>query len=86
MVSMSPISRSHATMPRAPSTLLSHEEASKITIETAQALQDCVLPPPRDVDVTLTVYPGVGHDAWDHAYSGSQGQDIYTWMLSRSTT
>ena len=29
----------------------------------------------------LTVYPDLTHDGWDQAYSGSLGDDIYTWML-----
>ena len=32
----------------------------------------------------LTLYPGVGHDSWSRTYSGSAGNDIYTWMLSHS--
>jgi predicted peptidase len=32
----------------------------------------------------LTVYPGLTHDGWDQAYSGSLGDDIYTWMLGFS--
>jgi hypothetical protein len=31
-----------------------------------------------------TVYPGLYHDGWDQAYSGSLGDDIYTWMLGFS--
>ncbi|MFH8250439.1 hypothetical protein ACH3VR_08765 [Microbacterium sp. B2969] len=30
----------------------------------------------------LTIYPGLMHDGWDQAYSGSEGDDIYSWMLS----
>jgi hypothetical protein len=29
----------------------------------------------------LTIYPDLGHDGWDQAYSGSLGDDIYSWML-----
>ena len=29
----------------------------------------------------LTVYEGLFHDGWDQAYSGSLGDDIYSWML-----
>lgn len=29
-------------------------------------------------------YPDLGHDGWDQAYSGSRGDDIYTWMLGFS--
>ena len=54
------------------------------TIDTTAALQSCPAPPRQDI--RLTVYPGVGHDAWNHVYSGSQGQDIYTWMLGYATT
>ena len=32
----------------------------------------------------LTVYPDLTHDGWDQAYSGSLGDDIYTWMLAFS--
>ena len=32
----------------------------------------------------LTVYPDLGHDGWDQAYSGSRGDDIYEWMLGFS--
>lgn len=32
----------------------------------------------------LTVYPDLMHDGWDQAYSGSRGDDIYSWMLSYS--
>ena len=32
----------------------------------------------------LTVYPDLFHDGWDQAYSGSLGDDIYTWMLGFS--
>jgi dienelactone hydrolase len=32
----------------------------------------------------LTIYPGLFHDGWDQAYSGSLGDDIYTWMLAFS--
>jgi hypothetical protein len=33
----------------------------------------------------LTVNPDLPHEAWDPAYSGSLGDDIYTWMLAFST-
>lgn len=32
----------------------------------------------------LTIYPGLYHDGWDQAYSGSLGDDIYSWMLGFS--
>jgi len=54
------------------------------SIDTITTLQACPAPPRKEL--RLTVYPDVGHDAWDHAYSGSQGQDIYTWMLGFTTS
>lgn len=30
----------------------------------------------------LSIYPGLGHEGWDQAYSGSEGDDIYSWMLT----
>jgi predicted esterase len=53
------------------------------SIDTIAALRTCPAPPAKEL--RLTVYPGVGHDSWDHAYSGSQGQDIYGWMLGFTT-
>ena len=29
----------------------------------------------------LTVYADIGHDAWNAAYDGERGDDIYSWML-----
>jgi predicted peptidase len=34
-----------------------------------------------DADVTLTLYPGVGHDSWTQTYDNP---DIYTWLLGHS--
>jgi dienelactone hydrolase len=53
------------------------------SIDTIGALRTCPAPPAKEL--RLTVYPGVDHDSWDHAYSGSQGQDIYGWMLGFTT-
>lgn len=53
------------------------------SIDTIGALQTCPAPPAKEL--RLTMYPDIGHDSWDHAYSGSQGQDIYGWMLSFTT-
>jgi len=36
------------------------------------------------VEAKLTIYPGVGHNAWDRTYDLSAGNDIYTWMLGFS--
>ena len=43
-------------------------------------LRDCAGVP--DERAKLTIYPDLFHDGWDQAYSGSLGDDIYTWMLS----
>ena len=51
------------------------------SIETIGELQTC----PDAPELKLTTYPDVGHDSWNHAYSGSQAQDIYSWMLGFST-
>jgi dienelactone hydrolase len=53
------------------------------SIDTITRLRTC--PAPRAKQLRLTVYPGVGHESWDHAYSGSQGEDIYGWMLGFTT-
>ena len=42
---------------------------------------DCGVPADQ---AKLTVYPDLCHDGWDQAYSGSLGDDIYTWMLGFS--
>ncbi|MGW0632118.1 carboxylesterase family protein [Streptomyces sp. NPDC002758] len=49
------------------------------SIEPITNLQSCPSPPRREAK--LTVYPGVDHDAWSGTYSGSAGNDIYTWLL-----
>jgi len=53
------------------------------SIDTIAGLRACPAPPAKEL--RLTIYPGVDHDSWDHAYSGSQGQDIYGWMLGFTT-
>jgi hypothetical protein len=62
-----------------------HGEADDVvdpagSIDPIHTLQSCPSPPAKDL--RLTTYPDVGHDSANHVYSGSQGQDIYTWMLS----
>ena len=42
------------------------------------------LPGRRPPSGKLTIYQGLFHDGWDQAYSGSLGDDIYTWMLGFS--
>ena len=49
------------------------------SIATMHHIQDCDGGPSNRAK--LTVYPGLYHDGWNQAYSGSEGQDIYTWML-----
>jgi len=49
------------------------------SIDTITSLRSCPAPPAQEL--RLTTYPDVDHNSWDHAYSGSQGQDIYSWML-----
>jgi dienelactone hydrolase len=51
--------------------------------DTVAGLRACPAPPAKEL--RLTIYPGVDHNSWDHAYSGSQGQDIYGWMLGFTT-
>ena len=52
------------------------------SLETMTNVQQC---PGVDPDhAKLTVYPDLTHDGWDQAYSGSEGDDIYTWMLGFS--
>ncbi len=41
-------------------------------------LGECRSPRPP---VEVTVYPGVGHDAWTRTYDLSAGHDVYQWLL-----
>jgi predicted peptidase len=52
------------------------------SIEPMANLGACTSPAP--VDAKLTLYPGVGHDAWSETYDLSAGNDIYAWMLSHA--
>jgi predicted peptidase len=49
------------------------------SIRPITLLKRCTHPAP--VDLRLTVYPGVGHDAWAQTYDLSAGYDIYAWLL-----
>jgi len=40
-------------------------------------------PPPRE-KARLTIYPGTAHDAWTKTYNGSEGHDIFFWLLKQS--
>lgn len=50
------------------------------TIDTIEALRSC--PGVTEDTAKLSIYEGVDHNAWDPAYSGALGDDIYSWMLS----
>ncbi len=43
-------------------------------------LQACTPTP----EARLTILPGVGHDAWTHAYEGRE-DDVYAWLLSHQS-
>ena len=45
------------------------------------SLKACTDPAPTDL--TLTIYPGVGHDSWTMTYK-SDTHDIYAWLLTHS--
>ena len=50
------------------------------SIEPITSLRGCPgVTPDR---AKLTIYPGLMHEGWDQAYSGSEGDDIYSWMLA----
>lgn len=50
------------------------------SVDMVAALNACI-PAPSEAPM-LTVYPGVGHDAWTRTYDGSAGHDIYGWLLT----
>ena len=52
------------------------------SIEPITELADC--PGVSPERAKLTVYDGLYHDGWDEAYSGSRGDDVYSWMLGFS--
>jgi dienelactone hydrolase len=49
--------------------------------EAMDALAGCGVPANQRLE---TIYPDLFHDGWDQAYSGSRGEDIYSWMLGFS--
>jgi predicted peptidase len=49
--------------------------------EAMDALAGCGVPANQRME---TIYPDLFHDGWDQAYSGSRGEDIYSWMLGFS--
>jgi predicted esterase len=50
------------------------------SIDPATSLSGCPgVTPDR---AKLSIYPGLTHEGWEQAYSGSEGDDIYSWMLS----
>jgi predicted peptidase len=52
--------------------------------EPINQLKACTDPDPADV--RLTVYPGVGHEAWLGTYDLAAGHDIYAWLLEHENT
>lgn len=52
------------------------------SIETIGAISGC--PGVTPDGAKLSVYSGLMHDGWDQAYSGSEGDDIYSWMLAHT--
>jgi hypothetical protein len=49
------------------------------SIEPITSLRGCPgVTPDR---AKLSIYPGLMHEGWDQAYSGSEGDDLYSWML-----
>lgn len=51
------------------------------SIVPIDTLNQCSPPP---LDAKLTLYPGVGHNAWDRTYDLTAGHDIYAWMLGHT--
>lgn len=49
------------------------------TNQPMDELANC--PSPPALETKKTIYPGVGHNAWDRTYDLSEGHDIYSWML-----
>lgn len=48
--------------------------------DTIQGLRRCA-PQPSE-DLRLTIYPGVDHNSWDRAYTGTgENEDVFNWML-----
>jgi predicted peptidase len=47
--------------------------------DTIQGLRKCA-PQPSE-DLRLTIYPGVDHNSWDRAYTGTGEDDVFDWML-----
>ena len=47
------------------------------TITPISGLLNCVPTP----DVQMTIYEGVGHNSWRRTYDGSEGHDVFGWML-----
>jgi hypothetical protein len=49
------------------------------SVYTIRSLQHCT--DPRAVDVRLTIFDAVSHEAWDRTYEMWGGIDIYSWLL-----
>ncbi|HTJ51998.1 MAG TPA: hypothetical protein VL443_21200, partial [Cyclobacteriaceae bacterium] len=57
------------------------------TVNMVAAINKC-LPLPNPL-AKITIYPGVGHDAWDNAYRNDHtlhNPNVYEWMLSYTNT
>jgi predicted peptidase len=52
-----------------------------VPIDNSQRIVDALKK--LDADITFTIYPEAGHDAWTETY---QNPDIYTWLLKHSKT
>ncbi|WP_395374516.1 hypothetical protein [Marinicella sp. W31] len=50
------------------------------TINPINNILACTNPSPADV--SMVIYPGVGHDSWSRTYDLSAGHDIYNWLLN----
>ncbi len=50
------------------------------TITPITGLQACTSP--RPADISMVIYPGVGHNSWRRTYDLSAGHDIYQWLLN----
>jgi hypothetical protein len=49
------------------------------TTELIANLMACPSPPRKPT--RMTIYPGVGHNAWTRTYDLSAGHEIYAWLL-----
>ncbi|UWF76675.1 MULTISPECIES: hypothetical protein [Microbacterium] len=50
------------------------------SVDTVGAVSGC--PGATPDSAMLSIYAELGHEGWDQAYSGSEGDDIYSWLLA----